>query len=77
MTLIVKKEKHKEQKEKETYPCLREGTNTGVVILFTSYNEGTVIYQGTKKFPIGYHDTNWIRGKSKPFIGKITLEMKD
>ena len=74
MKLFASKSTGCTQREAETYPCLREGKCTGKVLLLTSYTEGTVVYSGNSEYPIGYHCTDWDRGDSKPYLGKITLE---
>lgn len=50
-----------EQVQKEIkYPCLMVGTNTGTVVLFYSYESGTVVATTTKSaHTLGYYSNIW------------------
>ena len=59
-----------------TYPCLMQSLK-GMIVLFTSETEGTVIHVGEGPHFLGYHCPEWIKANDAhiwtPFTGTLTL----
>jgi hypothetical protein len=54
------------------YPCLMKGEQSGVIVLFSSLNEGTVLNL-TEDYELGHHSENWMMDNFAPFSSSITL----
>lgn len=72
-------EKSEEERGELKFPVLMESRGNGTIVLFTSKNTGTCVYQGEgEQTSLGAHGTNWISASSttqwKPFTGKVILE---
>ena len=39
-----------------TYPCLMEGNSSGVIVLFSEYGKGVIVYKGKHVYDIGHID---------------------
>lgn len=73
MKTTLKREEVKQQE----YPCLREYTlYKGLVVLFSSPRNGTVVHSGEHNYSIGYHTSSWDSDENrwKPFKGKVIIE---
>jgi hypothetical protein len=56
------------------YPRLMKGKEDDDVVLFSSYENGTVIHSGTMEYPVGFHQTDWDMDSFITFIGSVILE---
>lgn len=76
MSLTSKIEKEEAAVAVVTYPCLREGINTGSIYLFTSNSGGIVLVaKRACHCSTGYITTISLR-ETKVFTGSITLQQE-
>ena len=54
------------------YPCLMQWKYGDLLVLFTSYTKGTVVFAGNGH-QVGHYSTDWQHYKFKPFKGKLVL----
>ena len=54
------------------YPCLMQWKHGDLLVLFTSYTKGTVVFEGDGH-PVGHYSDNWQFGNFNPFKGKLVL----
>ena len=54
------------------YPCLMQWKSGDLLVLFTSYTKGTVVFEGDGH-SMGYYSNSWQHGNFKPFKGKLVL----
>ena len=60
-----------------TYPCLKRSTVTGVIVLFSDAETGTVIHSAAVKgssYAIGDFGDGWDETCFLPFLGSVTLK---
>lgn len=58
-----------------SFPCLMQGDESGVIVLFYSEGRGTVLDPGrNKKFALGEHTSTWAMDCFAFLEGPITLE---
>lgn len=61
----------------KVYPYIGEmdANNTGLLVLFTTSEMGTVLRSGTgrNKYDVGSYRTDWLQFNFKPFNGDVTL----
>lgn len=63
--------------EKELpFPKLMIDKTTNLIVLFSKYEEGMVIYRGESHFLTGYFDDGWNGKAFEDFRGEIKLSNK-
>ena len=59
----------------EDFPCLKQSTLTGEIVLFTDHTTGTTVGTGhSEKSKLGRFRNDRVSTYYKPFDGTITLE---
>ena len=72
MKVVVNSKKEEVEIE---YPCLMEGTGSGVIVLFESKEIGVAL-NDVYGYSIGHHSSSWCMSSFTPFEGSITLSNK-
>ena len=54
------------------YPCLMQWKCGDLLVLFTSYTKGTVVFEDAG-YKVGYYTNDWQYMNFKPFKGKLVL----
>lgn len=62
-----------ETPDERPFPKLMRNTGGGVIVLFTSYLEGTVVAQPVGTNTLGKHRDNWVFETFVDFFGSVTL----
>ena len=57
----------------ENFPCLKI-FNNNLVVLFTDYGIGTVVFSNNIDYSIGEYDTGWDMSEFTNYNGKVVLE---
>lgn len=72
--MAIKVEAQKYQNSSWNYPAILIDEETGLVVLITSHQTGTVLRPGTTHYEIGYYGTNWKMNKLARFHGSLKME---
>lgn len=74
--MAVTSEIHSNDTQEDTYPKLMRGTGTGIVVLFTTPQAGTIVASPSTDLNLGCHYKTWGVGSFEEFEGSVTLSNK-
>ena len=65
--------KNTEEETTMKYPCLKESSKTGLIVLFTSEKSGVVVVENGIH-PIGRYSKTWQESLFVKYTGTVTLK---
>lgn len=64
------------ERRPSVFPCLMINVNKTIIILFSKFNIGSIVWVDTDlcKYKIGDYSMNWAMDGFLPYDGKVTLK---